>query len=117
MTRRFLLSLTGLVALLLASCGTGPDRQAQAAILTAAQQGQPEGHALYRQHCAGCHGLEAGGGLGPRLLANPRVQNGDYVAQVVAVGRRAMPGFGDVLEEDELEATLRFVRSLGAEHD
>jgi mono/diheme cytochrome c family protein len=48
------------------------------------------------------------------LLANPRLGDGDYVLGVIAGGRRAMPAFGNVLTEEEIAATTRFVQALEA---
>ncbi|CAN5535372.1 hypothetical protein BH24DEI1_BH24DEI1_02670 [soil metagenome] len=110
LSRRLGLTLVLLAAL--AACRA--DRETQAESFAAAREAQPAGHALFLRHCAGCHGVAAGGGVGPRLLANPRLGDGDYVLGVIAGGRRAMPAFGNVLTEEEIAATTRFVQALEA---
>lgn len=69
------------------------------------------GAALYRQHCAGCHGANADGGPG-----GPLVGTSLSFAQQVAVtghGRGAMPGFSSLLSSAEIESIVRYVAGLG----
>lgn len=106
--------LLAALALPLTSCRAGPDREARAEIFAAARQAQPAGHEHFFQHCSSCHGLEAGGGVGPQLVANPRVRDEDYVRAVTTSGRRTMPGFAGVLSDEELGELSRFVTALGS---
>lgn len=69
------------------------------------------GAALYRQHCAGCHGANADGGPG-----GPLVGTSLSFAQQVSVtahGRGTMPGFNTVLTSSEIDSIIRYVQGLG----
>ncbi len=69
------------------------------------------GAALYRQHCAGCHGVNADGGVG-----GPLVGSSLSFAQQVSVtthGLGTMPGFSSVLSGGEIESIIRYVQGLG----
>lgn len=69
------------------------------------------GAALYRQHCAGCHGARADGGPGGALVGS-----GLSFAQQVSVtthGVGTMPGFSAVLTGSEIDSIIRYVRGLG----
>ena len=87
-----------------------------------------DGAALYREHCAGCHGKD-GGGDGP-LAAELRFRPRPFKEGKFAFGNTAeamaktvrsgipdaqgmrMPGFAAVLKEDELAAVVAFARGL-----
>lgn len=69
------------------------------------------GAALYRQHCAGCHGANADGGPG-----GPLVGTSLSFAQQVSVtthGSGGMPGFSSVLTGGEIDSIVRYVQGLG----
>ena len=63
--------------------------------------------AAYAQHCANCHGADRLGGSGPALLPEnlERLRRPEAL-KVISAGRTAtqMPGFGDKLRADEIEA-------------
>jgi mono/diheme cytochrome c family protein len=67
------------------------------------------GPELYDLYCAMCHGPEAGGGSGPRLAGNARAANTANVRSAVTFGRGIMPGFGAILEPDEIEVLVRWL--------
>lgn len=85
-----------------------------------------QGAALYRAHCAGCHG-PAGRGDGPGGAGLPR-RPADLTAQHAAdhtagdmfwwishgIAGAGMPGFGDRLSPDERWDLVNFVRALSA---
>ena len=99
------------------------------------------GRALYADHCAACHGADLEGapdwqspGPDGRLPAPPHDETGhtwhhgdgmlfDYVqsggqAVLDDLGVRfdsGMPGFGDILSDDDIEAILAFIRSTWSE--
>lgn len=66
---------------------------------------QPEvlrGRALFQTNCAGCHGANAGGGMGPNLLQSSLVRHdvkGSEIGKVLEVGRleKGMPAFPHLL--------------------
>ena len=68
--------------------------------------------ALYGEHCAGCHGPERLGGMGPALLPeNLRRLRRDKAATVIGKGLPAtqMPPFSDKLEPAQIEALVDYV--------
>jgi mono/diheme cytochrome c family protein len=68
--------------------------------------------ALYRTHCASCHGEERLGGIGPALLPGnlSRLKPEDAV-EVIRDGRPAsqMPGFGEVLDEEAIASLADWI--------
>ena len=95
------------------------------------QYGVAGGGAVFRAHCSQCHGAGAAGAVGyPNLLDDAWLWGGDLEAieYTVRHGIRneadpdarysEMPAFGDILERDEIAATVEYVLSLsGTEHD
>lgn len=84
------------------------------------------GHALYREHCAACHGPD-GAGDGPAaatLPVPPADLRAPHTGQHTAgdlfwwlthgIPRSGMPAFGDRLAETERWDLVNFVRALGA---
>jgi mono/diheme cytochrome c family protein len=86
------------------------------------------GGAGFKKQCVACHG-DTGRGDGPAAVAlNPKPTDmtdpermGDLtdaqLLEIVANGRASMPGFGAVLSPEELEAVVKYVRSLSASTD
>jgi cytochrome c6 len=85
-----------------------------AATLAAPALAAPDGKALFAANCAACHQPAGQGipGAFPALARNKFVV-GDpkLVAATVLNGRGGMPAFRDSLKDDQLAATLSFVRS------
>jgi cytochrome c5 len=90
--------------------------------------GSPDGKALYLEHCAACHGKD-GGGDGPTakdLRFKPRAfkegrfafgNTADVMAKTVTSGipgedQPRMPPFKTVMDAQEIEAVVEYVRSL-----
>ena len=72
----------------------------------------PDTAALYREHCAACHGPARLGGLGPALLPETMGRlTPEKAAQVIAAGRPAtqMPAFGDRLDDTQVQALTDYV--------
>ena len=70
--------------------------------------------ALYRQHCASCHGADRLGGMGPALLPeNLGRLSRSATQEVIANGRHAtqMPAFADKLAPAQIEALTALVHS------
>ena len=67
---------------------------------------------LYQQHCAGCHGAERLGAMGPALLPEnlERLRRAGAV-KVIADGLLAtqMPGYGGKLTAAEIDALLNYI--------
>jgi len=83
------------------------------------------GGSVFRAQCSQCHGSGAAGALGyPNLLDNDWLWGGtiDSIVHTVRHGIRndtdddahwsQMPAFGDMLEKDEIAATVEYVVSL-----
>jgi mono/diheme cytochrome c family protein len=73
------------------------------------------GEAVYANRCAGCHGGDGSGGLGPQLSGGRMVAEFPDIADQIAVitkGRGGMPGFGDKLSAAEIAAVAEYERSL-----
>lgn len=74
--------------------------------------------ALYTEHCADCHGESRLGGTGPALIPETlKRMRGPKVAAVIAAGREAtqMPGFGEVVTEEEIAALADWLKTPLAE--
>ena len=73
------------------------------------------GAEVFANRCASCHGKDAEGGLGPQLSGGRMVLRFPEIADQIAVisnGRGGMPGFGDRLSAEEIEAVAEYERSL-----
>jgi len=75
-------------------------------------QAAPDAPALYREHCAACHGADRFGETGPALLPeNLGRLRPEAAAKVIANGRPAsqMQGFADRLSGDEITALAKWI--------
>lgn len=91
-TRRQVTALVAVLALA-AALGTAAYQAGErlagtggGAVVTAATGTVPDGGALYAASCAGCHGADAGGALGPALRASAAWSGADFT-QAVLEGR------------------------------
>lgn len=81
-------------------------------IAVPAAAAEPDAAALYRQHCAACHGADRLGGMGPALLPENLGRLRQREAErVIGHGRPAtqMPGFAGQLSPAELRSLTRFI--------
>ena len=73
------------------------------------------GEELFNNVCRGCHmadGLGASGaGTYPSLAKNPSLQSSGYPITLVVRGQRAMPPFGDMMNDDQVAAVVNYVRT------
>lgn len=95
------------------------------AVVTAATGTVPDGGALYAANCAGCHGSDAGGALGPALRASAAWSGADFT-QAVLEGRTpdgrslgaVMPRFsaagldGSAPTQAQLDALHAYLKTL-----
>ena len=82
------------------------------------QASASDGDALYREHCAACHGAERLGLTGPALLpGNLKRLKPERARGVIADGLPAtqMPGFGDRLDATQIESLVSFIYTPPAE--
>lgn len=90
---------------------------ASAAALAAAQ---PNGSAIFKEHCTACHG---GDGKGVATIGTPdftsaKIQNSltdQEITTTITDGRKGtiMPAWKGMLSGDEIAAVASYVRSLG----
>lgn len=78
-----------------------------------------EGKRLYTWfNCAGCHGSQGGGGIGPPLRDTVWIYGGApaNVFQSIAQGRpKGMPTFGHTIPDEQVWQIVSFVRSLSGD--
>ncbi|SOE99469.1 Cytochrome c, mono- and diheme variants [Burkholderia sp. OK233] len=76
---------------------------------------EKSGEALYNATCAGCHMPDGKGAQGaghyPALAGNPAVEAAPYVIINVLHGRKAMPSFGDEMDDDQVAAVVNYTRT------
>jgi mono/diheme cytochrome c family protein len=78
----------------------------------ATQVRSENGERLFDQvGCAGCHGSQGGGGVGPPLAGNIALSNQQYVLTQILFGGGGMPAFGDRLNDREVADVASYVRN------
>jgi mono/diheme cytochrome c family protein len=81
---------------------------------------QQSGEDLFRNICQGCHMPDAKGATGagsyPALASNPRLAAAIYPITVVLHGQRAMPPFGESLDDQQVANVINYVRSHFGNH-
>ena len=107
----------GLLAVLAAALWRPLSHDAQAAVEAWPSPAYPQqrGERIYRTICQGCHMPDGKGATGagsyPALAGNPRLAAAAYPLVIVLGGRKAMPPFGDELNDEEIAAVVNFIRS------
>ncbi|GMQ84447.1 MAG: hypothetical protein BMS9Abin07_0011 [Acidimicrobiia bacterium] len=72
-----------------------------------------QGEQLYGAGCAGCHGADLSGGLGPPIDTGSNADIGlsdGQLAGVIEVGPGAMPGFDSQLSKEQIESLVGYLR-------
>jgi len=85
-----------------------------ALLLIAPVQAEPDGKALFDQHCSTCHNYHGEGGIGlPLNTATLSTVDDDYLARTIANGRvgRIMPAF-DRLDQQQNAAVVAYLREM-----
>jgi mono/diheme cytochrome c family protein len=81
---------------------------------------QQSGEDLFKNICQGCHMPDAKGAIGagayPALADNPRLKAAIYPVVVVLHGQRAMPSFGDSLNDEQIANVINYVRTHFGNH-
>lgn len=82
---------------------------------------KPDGAALFRSKCSMCHGLDGKGFAAIKTpdFTDPKVQAAITDKEMVTIikeGKKgtAMAPFADKLKEDEIQALVKFIRSLNS---
>jgi mono/diheme cytochrome c family protein len=73
------------------------------------------GEELFGNVCQGCHMQGALGATGagsyPSLAGNRNLESSGYPIDLVVNGRRGMPGFGDMMSDDQIAAVVNYLRT------
>ncbi len=73
------------------------------------------GAEVYETICAGCHMPQGkgavGGGAYPALAANKNLASATYLIYTVINGRKAMPPFGNALDDTQIAQVTNYIRS------
>ncbi len=111
------LSLSALAALLLAGCNSGPSSGNTGPLSSQARQGQR----IFKLQCAVCHNADSTATLhGPGLkglfhrqaLPSGIPVTDDHVRMTIRNGRAMMPPFGNILDEEQVDDLLAYLRTL-----
>lgn len=74
-----------------------------------------DGSVIFADNCAGCHGGDGSGGIGPRLAGGRVVERYPDPADQIALvtnGRDGMPAWGDYLTPEEIAAVVEYTRTV-----
>jgi len=69
------------------------------------------GQEAYAIYCAACHQADGSGNVGPNIRSNARVGDDAFMVRQIRDGISEMPGFGNVLSNEDLAAVATFVRA------
>jgi len=73
------------------------------------------GEELYNNVCRACHMVDAKGASGagsyPSLAADPNLEAAGYPITMVVRGRRGMPPFADMMNDDQIAAVVNYLRT------
>jgi mono/diheme cytochrome c family protein len=76
---------------------------------------QRSGEAIYKSICQGCHMPDGKGATGagtyPALADNVRLSGAAYPIVIVLAGRKDMPAFGRVLDNEQVAAVVGYIRT------
>lgn len=104
-----------LVALLTAACGSTAPPEVPAAADGSVDPVLELGREVWGDQCSRCHGSDGGGRSGPRLNGGRVIERfpdpADQVDLVVQ-GRGGMPGFGERLSAEEIDAVVAYTREV-----
>jgi mono/diheme cytochrome c family protein len=104
----------------LLALATAAGQPASAQEIYAGKFPQQTGEDLFKNVCQGCHMPDAKGAIGagayPALASNPRLAAAIYPVTVVLNGQRAMPTFGESLDDDQVAAVINYVRTHFGNH-
>jgi mono/diheme cytochrome c family protein len=79
-----------------------------------APSGAANGAQLFATNCAGCHGRDGGGGIGPQLRDGAVLDSFSDAGSEVSFVQRGgggMPSFSNRLSEADIEAIVEFTRT------
>jgi mono/diheme cytochrome c family protein len=104
--------LAGVLALIPAACLA---QEGQRVFSSGYRFVEMSGEELFNNVCRGCHMGDGSGASGagsyPSLAKNQNLQSGGYPITLVVRGQRAMPPFGDMMNDDQVAAVVNYVRT------
>src|SRR5690606_8934599 len=65
----------------------------------------------FEDFCASCHAANGAGDIGPSLRGNGKLADAAFVYRQITQGGSEMPGFQDVLSQEEILALATFIRT------
>ena len=110
----------GVVSASMTLAGCGPSLGPSKPVSELTPQ-EAQGRAIYEQDCASCHYANHRGDLhGPSLFGMYRKKylpsgapaNDTRVTEVILRGRNMMPGFGNQLDDQQLQELLEYLHTL-----
>lgn len=111
MMLRFAIGLTAWLALTV----TAVAQEGQRTFSSGYRFVEMSGEELYNNVCRACHMLDAKGATGagtyPSLADNPNLVAPGYPVTMVIHGRRAMPPFGDMMNDAQIAAVVNYLRT------
>lgn len=88
---------------------------ARAQLVPATPFPEKDGEAIYKGICQGCHMPDGKGATGagtyPSLAGNEKLSVADYPIMMVVGGRKAMPKFGDILDDQQIANVVNYIRT------
>lgn len=81
---------------------------------------EERGAGVFARACAGCHGMDGRGTRRPGFKTPPRdltsapvaAMTDEHIVDVIRHGKGQMPAFGKMLPAEDVEAVVRYVRTL-----
>ena len=84
-------------------------------IAPASGEGLAQGVAIFAERCAACHGQDGAGNIGPALNGSAHAwHHSDQDLRIAirdGIPRTQMPGHGDVLTEEEIDAVIGYFKT------
>ena len=112
MMLRYTIGLTASLALV---ASAAPAQEGQRTFSSGYRFVEMSGEELYNNVCRACHMMDArgaaGAGIYPSLAANPNLEAAGYPLTMVIHGRRAMPPFGDMMNDAQIAAVVNYLRT------
>jgi mono/diheme cytochrome c family protein len=69
------------------------------------------GQQIYESQCASCHGADGGGGIGPSLQNNPRLEDAAWTIRRIALGGLGMPAYANQLSSTDIAEVTSYIRT------
>jgi len=98
-----------------ASAQSAADISADPTFSTGFKFAEQSGESLFKSVCQACHMPTGEGATGagsyPSLANDPALGDNGYAVYIVVLGKRAMPPFGDMMNNDQVAAVVNYLRT------